>query len=41
VSNPPGEPLFKNAVIGVDEQQNWRDAVALARYLTDDDGQLA
>jgi nucleotide-binding universal stress UspA family protein len=32
--------MFKNVVVGVDQQQNWRDAVALARELTDDDGQL-
>ena len=32
--------MFKNVVVGVDQQQNWRDAVALATELTDDDGRL-
>ncbi len=32
--------MFKNVVVGVDQQQNWRDAVALATELTDDDGWL-
>jgi nucleotide-binding universal stress UspA family protein len=32
--------MFKNVVVGVDQQQNWRDAVALATELTDDDGRF-
>ena len=32
--------MFKNVVVGVDQQQNWRDAVTLATELTDDDGRL-
>lgn len=32
--------MFKKVVVGVDQHQNWRDAVALATELTDDDGHL-
>lgn len=32
--------MFKNVVVGVDQQQNWRDAVALATELADDDGRF-
>ena len=32
--------MFQNVVVGVDQQENWRDAVALATELADDDGRL-
>jgi nucleotide-binding universal stress UspA family protein len=38
--DPGGDDVFKNVLVGVDGRANGRDAVALARCLTDPEGRL-